>query len=234
VYKEKALGEVDIDVVYLNGWVAVFQSLVAIPLSIPTAEISGMSISDIIPNLIGGSRCLMGINTITEATASQHVDNCAMAPVYVWVFILFNVVYNVLIVVILKIGSANIMWMASTVIVPLSNVVFSLHFVPKHRDMQPADIAGLFVIMIGLVIYRFMAQVTALWKRLTGQVTLEEMEEQKSARKIAARIARKSQKYMGLNQVEALETLVDSRVWREQMKFLFRSPQQIRGNLLVK
>jgi hypothetical protein len=88
--------------------------------------------------------------------------------------------------------------------------------------------------MIGLVIYRFMAQVTALWKRLTGQVTLEEMEEQKSARKIAARIARKSQKYMGLNQVEALETLVDSRVWREQMKFLFRSPQQIRGNLLVK
>jgi uncharacterized membrane protein len=52
VYKEKALGEVDIDVVYLNGWVAVFQSLVAIPLSLPTAAISGMSMSEIIPNLV--------------------------------------------------------------------------------------------------------------------------------------------------------------------------------------
>eukprot|EP01006_Ploeotia_vitrea_P039074 TRINITY_DN66311_c4_g11_i2.p1 TRINITY_DN66311_c4_g11~~TRINITY_DN66311_c4_g11_i2.p1 ORF type:complete len:291 (-),score=134.03 TRINITY_DN66311_c4_g11_i2:7-879(-) len=31
VYKEKALGEVEIDAVYLNGWVAVFQFLAAIP-----------------------------------------------------------------------------------------------------------------------------------------------------------------------------------------------------------
>lgn len=52
VYKEKALGEVDIDVVYLNGWVSVFQSLVAIPLSIPSAYASGMTIADIIPNMV--------------------------------------------------------------------------------------------------------------------------------------------------------------------------------------
>ena len=52
VYKEKALGEVDIDVVYLNGWVSVFQSLVAIPLSIPSAYASGMTIDDIIPNMV--------------------------------------------------------------------------------------------------------------------------------------------------------------------------------------
>lgn len=38
VYKEKALGEVDIDVVYLNGWVAVFQCLLAVPLCIPSGE----------------------------------------------------------------------------------------------------------------------------------------------------------------------------------------------------
>ena len=38
VYKEKALGEVDIDVVYLNGWVAIFQCLIAIPLCIPSGK----------------------------------------------------------------------------------------------------------------------------------------------------------------------------------------------------
>ena len=176
----------------------------------------------------------MGINTVTVATNTQRVDDCAMAPFYSWMFIFFNVIYNVLIVVILKIGSANIMWMASTVIVPLSNVVFSLHFVPNHKNMQPSDIAGLFVIMIGLVVYRFMAQVNAFWRKITGTITEEEIAEEKAARKIAARTEFKNQKYVGLNQIETLETLLDSRIWREQMKSLFRTPQQIRGNLLVK
>ena len=38
VYKEIALGEMEIDVVYLNGWVAVFQFLMAIPLVIPSGD----------------------------------------------------------------------------------------------------------------------------------------------------------------------------------------------------
>lgn len=37
VYKEKALGEADIDVVYLNGWVAVYQFLFGIAVCIPAA-----------------------------------------------------------------------------------------------------------------------------------------------------------------------------------------------------
>lgn len=157
-----------------------------------------------------------------------------MAPVYVWVYLFFNIIYNVLIVVILKIGSANIMWMASTVIVPLSNVVFSLSFIPNHKPMKPFDILGLFIIMSGLVVYRFMAQVIALFKRITGRTTPEEIAEEKAARKIAANTERKSQKYVGLNQIESLQTLLDTRVWKAQMKSLFRTPQQIRGNFLAK
>lgn len=37
VYKEKALGEADIDVVYLNGWVAIYQFLFGIAVCIPAA-----------------------------------------------------------------------------------------------------------------------------------------------------------------------------------------------------
>jgi uncharacterized membrane protein len=36
VYKEQTLGEVDMDVVYLNGWIAVFQFATTIPLSVPS------------------------------------------------------------------------------------------------------------------------------------------------------------------------------------------------------
>ena len=42
VYKEKALGDVDIDPVYLNGWVAVYQFLFSIPLLIPSAIASNV------------------------------------------------------------------------------------------------------------------------------------------------------------------------------------------------
>ena len=37
VYKEKALGDVDIDVTYLNGWVAFYQLCFCIPLAVPSA-----------------------------------------------------------------------------------------------------------------------------------------------------------------------------------------------------
>ena len=45
VYKEKALGDVDIDPVYLNGWVAVYQFLFSIPLLIPSAIASNVRCS---------------------------------------------------------------------------------------------------------------------------------------------------------------------------------------------
>ena len=51
-----------------------------------------------------------------------------------------QVIYNVLIVVILKIGSANIMWMASTVIVPLNNVVFRCREQMKSLLRSPRKI----------------------------------------------------------------------------------------------
>jgi len=47
VYKEKALGELDIDVTYLNGWVSLFQFLFAIPLVIPSAWASNLTVKEI-------------------------------------------------------------------------------------------------------------------------------------------------------------------------------------------
>jgi CRT-like, chloroquine-resistance transporter-like len=37
VYKEIALGEAELDPIYLNGWVAVFQFAISIPLALPAA-----------------------------------------------------------------------------------------------------------------------------------------------------------------------------------------------------
>ena len=47
------------------------------------------------------------------------------------------------------------LFLSSTVMVPLGNLIFTLPFMPGHTPMQDSDIAGLLLIMSGLVVYRF-------------------------------------------------------------------------------
>jgi hypothetical protein len=246
VYKEQALGEVEIDIVYLNGWVAVFQSLFSIPLCVPSSYAISLPINQILPNMYGGMLCWMGINSITNNDIiGIYPDQCEMAPLYVTLYIFFNVIFNFLIVTILKHGSANILWMASTVIVPLSNVAFSLDFMPGHKPLQFMDILGLVVIMLGLVIYRFMS---TIWDLLSEYefsamfMTVEEKEQERINRRnekinrlLSKRIEQKQPNYVGFNQIESLQAVIDTRILREtKNKNLFRTTNQIRGNLLLK
>ena len=235
VYKEKALGEMEIDVVYLNGWVAIYQFLFALPLCIPSSAVINMAVSEIIPNMYGGALCWFGVNTIAHGNLSGlPADDCADAPLFVTSYLCFNIVFNILIVVILKHGSANIMWMASTVIVPLSNVAFSLKIMPGHKPLNTFDVVGLFVIMFGLVLYRFMGQIMSSIQKMSGKQRKEDADEERKVRQIGIRAERKQTKYVGLNQMESLQSLIDSRVWRAQRQALFRTPQQIRGTLLMR
>ena len=169
-----------------------------------------------------------------EATATLVVDDCSSAPFFWWTYIVFNVVFNVLIIVILKYGSANILWLSSTVIVPLSNVAFSLPFMPNSQPMQPIDLAGLVVIMSGLVVYRFTTNIVAWWQITFGIMTKEEIEAEQVARSIASSSERNQFKFLGLNQIEAVNTLMDYRVLSSQKKQLRRSSQQIRGTFLAR
>lgn len=234
VYKEKALGEIDIDVVYLNGWVCIFQFIIAIPLCFPSAAIINLPYDQIIPNIYGGMLCWAGINSIEEFDGVHQPDNCEMGPIFVSLFFFFNVIYNLLIIVILKHGSANILWMSSTVIVPLSNLAFSLNFMPGHRPLTSWDLIGLGVIMFGLVLYRFTSQIKSLIHHLCDKITSEELAAEKEARHISSQAEKKQTRYVGLNQIESLQTFIDTRVQQEQKISLFRSPQQIRGSLLLR
>ena len=60
VYKEKALGDVDIDVTYLNGWVAFYQLCFCIPLAVPSAWASGLKVEEIPRNMYDGGRGALG------------------------------------------------------------------------------------------------------------------------------------------------------------------------------
>ncbi|CAM9327453.1 unnamed protein product [Scytosiphon promiscuus] len=155
VYKEMALGESELDPIYLNGWVAVFQFLVCIPLAVPAALAGDPAVSplELPKNLWDGWMCYMGFNSVT---VGEHPDNCwPDSPLYVTIYVLVNIGYNLLITLILKFGGANVLFLAMTICVPVGNVIFALPFVPGHQPLHVTDILGLVFVMTGLIVYRF-------------------------------------------------------------------------------
>jgi hypothetical protein len=192
VFKEKALGDCEIDVVYLNGWVAVFQLLFTVVMAVPAAYTSGLTVEDVPSNFFGGMKCYAGIDSNSPGpngttyidslhggphecaflepaggsggggggggaatTNLPQCDNCASSTVFVSVYLLFNIGYNLLIILILKFGSSNVLWLAMTVMVPLGNAAFYIPGIPGHTNPSPFDLAGLLLIMFGLLLYRF-------------------------------------------------------------------------------
>jgi hypothetical protein len=66
-------------------------------------------------------------------------------PLFVSLYIFVNVLYNILIILILKYGSANLLWLALTLRVPLANIAFSFPFMPNATPMHSTDGWGLVV-----------------------------------------------------------------------------------------
>ena len=57
-------------------------------------------------------------------------------------------------VLLLKFGSANLMFLALTLIVPVANLAFALPIMPTPVTLHASDVVGLVVIMAGIISYR--------------------------------------------------------------------------------
>ena len=66
VYKEIALGETELDPIFLNGWVAVFQFLFSIVIAVPASLTTGVAIPDLPGNMYDGLRCYVGKTNILD------------------------------------------------------------------------------------------------------------------------------------------------------------------------
>ena len=241
VYKEKALGEQEIDVIYLNGWVSIFQFLISIPLAIPSAWCTNLQLSEIPANIIGGYRCYFyAEDTILESSDLKAKDDCGPAPFLVTAYIVCNIAYNLMMVLILKHGSSSLLYMASTILVPLGNMIFALPMVPQHTPMTTFDITGLAIIMLGLMVYRFWKHWRKLWflrNSKDGELP-ESSYLLKTMNKIEREVGKRSLSYFGRNQIELLEPVLESRIYREQRinaaKIQKESHKRIRNSFLLR
>ena len=107
VYKEMALGETELDPIFLNGWIAIFQFGFALILCVPSSLASDppVSIPNLPQNMYDGLKCYVGIST---KVCSDNDDSCIAdacnptAPEFVNIYLIFNQLYNLLIILILK------------------------------------------------------------------------------------------------------------------------------------
>ena len=109
-----------------------------------------------------------------------------------------------------------------------------MKWMPHAQPIKLTDGIGLVVIMAGLIIYLFTAVIQSLWAHYTGSLSKEDLAREKLANVIDMKTQKQQTRLVGFNQMEALNTIIDTRISKAQTTVAPRSPQQIRNSLLVK
>ena len=151
IYKQVAV-EAHLDPILVNGWVAIFQFVCSVPLAIPAGWVSSPRVppQQLPDNWIQGSQCLFA--DTNSIHVGCHPDDCVQALVWVHLGLLCSVVYTMSVIGLLKYGSSSLLYLALTVMVPLSHLIFATH---APATIRIEDVIGLLVLLIGLLLYRF-------------------------------------------------------------------------------
>lgn len=157
IYKEVALGGgTELDPIYLNGWIAIFQFLFALVVAVPAGWLASPSVSPggLPENFWNGALCFVGEGSIDSGC---HPDSCSFrSALFVSLYLVSNVLYTSFLTFVLKYGSSSKLFLAQTILLPIGNLAFSLPFLPEPAAVHLSDMIGLLVIMSGLILYRFL------------------------------------------------------------------------------
>eukprot|EP00899_Mesostigma_viride_P001727 jgi/Mesvir1/11555/Mv17929-RA.1 len=174
----------DMDVWYVNAWIAFFQTLLGLPNAFLAARMMDIRFEDIPRNVEDGFTCMaFGENHILpnvtysfgqcDATVycgqeqgNVCCDSCdGSIPTVssvshltgMVVYLSANVLYNVVLVLVIKHKGAAFMYIASTAILPLASVAFTFKSLmgPHSDSFNMYTGIGLGVTILGLIIYRF-------------------------------------------------------------------------------
>ena len=157
VYKEKYLKEANLDVFYLNSWVALYQFIfglmsaftVFIPLPDGSGGTSYVNPANLYEYIWSGIKCFFGFNSVLS-------DQCEYFWAVFMIFICFNMTYNILLLIVFKRGSSTLAVVASVARLALSNFGFLIKFLAGEAylaALSPFDIIALVILILGIIIY---------------------------------------------------------------------------------
>lgn len=155
LYKEVILSKVEVDPLYMNGWTAFFQLFPSLVMAVVAAPLFSPPVEprELPRHLLDAWDCYYhGRGTVEHGC---HLDDQCNEAFWLWnLDFALIVLYTVFSVLLIKHGSASLLYLALTVTVPLGNLAFCLPFMPGYAPMHIADILGLGVIVLGLGLYR--------------------------------------------------------------------------------
>ncbi|EGG18312.1 putative transmembrane protein [Cavenderia fasciculata] len=170
VYKDIGFQAVaDMDVWYLQFWDAFFQSIIGTFLFPINAILPGdakIPFNQVLPAMKNGALCLAGHDIIVDNCGTDlqtTCDNCHHAYIIILCYMTINVIYNIFILLVIKHAGATVYSIANTLRLPLTNIVFSLHFImgAAVTPFSGLSVAGLIIILLGLVGYRIGSMIKA-------------------------------------------------------------------------
>eukprot|EP00753_Platysulcus_tardus_P016082 PLAT5399.4.p1 GENE.PLAT5399.4~~PLAT5399.4.p1 ORF type:complete len:469 (-),score=119.19 PLAT5399.4:17-1300(-) len=155
VYKEIALKDaaVDMDVWYLNAWIAIFQlfwGLLSFPLiSVGAVNHNPRPVAALFSYIRDATTCFFGQNAIAADT------HCSGTIWVFLVFLMFNFTYNQLMLYVFKAGSSVLFVVASAVRLPLVDLLLLSSFVagPSRAFFTVYDGFALFILVLAIFIY---------------------------------------------------------------------------------
>ncbi|KAM9965942.1 hypothetical protein ACTFIR_006125 [Dictyostelium discoideum] len=177
VYKDIGFQAVaDMDVWYLQYWDSLYQSIFGLflfPVNNWLPPPATVKFAQILPFMKEGAECLAGINSIIPSyingtssftansctyapTATVTCDDCHNAWIVIILYMTINIIYNIFILLVLKHAGATVYSIANTLRLPLTNIVFSIHFIMGSAvsPFSGLSVAGLVIILVGLGGYR--------------------------------------------------------------------------------
>lgn len=167
-----------------------------------------------------GAKCFFGVNsrvnhTVWEADGTAHgscwtdkankwgaptdarCDDCHGAWLPVCGYIVFNCAYNLFIMLVIKHGSAALLWITLTLRLPLVQIAFAISAINNPPDsFHATSIVGLFVILAGLILYR--------WSSVAGAGA------KKDADEAVAEIEAEAGRRLSLNNAEGEDYLLSN------------------------
>ncbi|ETW03085.1 hypothetical protein H310_05512 [Aphanomyces invadans] len=157
VYKEVGLKDVDLDIWYANAWISTYQILWG-ALTIWTIQLPAFSDPPVswqdFPNYISQAHnCFIG-NPATFNGKELPCNNGVFVT-FMW-YILFNCVYNQIMLYVFKEGSSVLFVVSSAVCLPLTDILYMVPFIAGPKASQTFTIYdgfALFVLIMGMLVY---------------------------------------------------------------------------------
>lgn len=138
-------GSVDLFVV--NSYGSAFQALFICLLLPFLSKLWGIPFNQLPNYLSDGAACFLNFGTVSSG--------CAGAPLLPLLFVIVNMGFNISLLHLLKISSAVVSCLASTVSVPVSVFLFTLPlpYLGVASSLPPGFVAGAIVLFVGMLIY---------------------------------------------------------------------------------